>query len=504
MNSQNSMNSNRIELNSDIAYLLAYDDGLRSRLISNPQDELKKLGVLLDTDYIPEVINLPPKIQLQQMLGFSKPAIPKKKKTSPKHSSKTKGNGLSDNQFARPITERLKRHHLCFVQLKDKYFLDAPSLLSGEFAMYRDQDIVCLNLLTQTEHHLSPEEFEVLYSVPSAQWIRREPLQANLDIDIIDGLIEKKILLTNNGNSDDQAIMQQDLQLSKKPWHPYSALFHYMGKWDTIGEDKDWWQESLIRETKFDNFVSRHGIPPSHFYNLEDTKETINLPLEERETALTKLLQSRKTTRSFDTTKSIPFNDFAYLLKNTFGCHGTADAADGVTMLKKGSPSGGGLHPTEIYPFVLRVEGLKPGIYHYSVENHALELIESIELDEAEILIDTFTAGQTFFHTAGALFIMAARFERNFWKYRNHLKAYRVLLLDAGHLSQTCYLQCAELNLGSFFTAAMNDINIEKRLQINPMEQGITGILGCGIMLEEETSESEALNMNAKPYKPKR
>ena len=32
---------------------------------------------------------------------------------------------------------------------------------------------------------------------------------------------------------------------------------------------------------------------------------------------------------------------------------------------------------------------------------------------------------------------MAPRWRRNFWKYRNHAKAYRALLLDAGHLSQS-------------------------------------------------------------------
>ena len=48
-------------------------------------------------------------------------------------------------------------------------------------------------------------------------------------------------------------------------------------------------------------------------------------------------------------------------------------------------------------------------------------------------------ADQDWFVDAPMLVVLAARVERNFWKYRNHAKAYRALLLDAGHLSQSFY-----------------------------------------------------------------
>ena len=53
------------------------------------------------------------------------------------------------------------------------------------------------------------------------------------------------------------------------------------------------------------------------------------------------------------------------VLHHVFGCHGHVPVLDGIVALKRTSPSGGGLHPVEAYPLVLRVEGVEPGLYHY-------------------------------------------------------------------------------------------------------------------------------------------
>ena len=129
-------------------------------------------------------------------------------------------------------------------------------------------------------------------------------------------------------------------------------------------------------------------------------------------------------------------------LRYVWGCHGTARLGDDLVVLKKTSPSGGSLHPIEVYPLVRAVEGIEPGLYHYSVESHGLEPLERMSADEAEALGNAFLGGQWYFATAPVLFVMAARFDRSFWKYRDHDKAYTAILLDAGHLSQTFYLVC--------------------------------------------------------------
>ena len=75
---------------------------------------------------------------------------------------------------------------------------------------------------------------------------------------------------------------------------------------------------------------------------------------------------------------------------------------------------------------------------------------------------------------------MAARFGRSFWKYRRHAKAYRALLLEAGHASQNFYLAATELGLGAFVTAAVNESDIEAAFGLDPLAEGVILINGLG------------------------
>ena len=100
--------------------------------------------------------------------------------------------------------------------------------------------------------------------------------------------------------------------------------------------------------------------------------------------------------------------------------------------------------------------------------------------DEATVLATRFVAAQTYFSVAPVLVIPASRFGRNFWKYRNHSKAYRALILDIGHLSQTLYLAATELGLGAFITAAVNEVDIEQAFGLDPLEEGPLAVCGFG------------------------
>ena len=167
--------------------------------------------------------------------------------------------------------------------------------------------------------------------------------------------------------------------------------------------------------------------------------------------------------------------------------------------LHKTSPSGGALHPVEAYTLVLNVEGVKPGLYHYDVGRHELGLIRRMDRGEAEDLAERFTLGQKYFRSAHVLFILTGRFDRSFWKYRSDPKAYKVVHLDARHLSQTLYLVCAAIGLGAFFTGAVNDLNIEEALEIDGLEQGVIGIAGCG----RPWQGTPALRLDPQPYVPR-
>ena len=73
-------------------------------------------------------------------------------------------------------------------------------------------------------------------------------------------------------------------------------------------------------------------------------------------------------------------NELATLLRWVWGAHGTLRLAGADLGLRRTSPSGGSLHPIEVYPLVRRVEGIAPGLYHYLGREHALERIAALEV----------------------------------------------------------------------------------------------------------------------------
>jgi putative peptide maturation dehydrogenase len=166
------------------------------------------------------------------------------------------------------------------------------------------------------------------------------------------------------------------------------------------------------------------------------------------------------------------------------------------------SPSGGALHPTECYLIVQRVEGIAPGLYRYRIDGHALQPVTAQiappqtgdvgthELGEAaprawtaealRAFARIAVAGQDFFADAPVLCILAPRFHRNFWKYRSHAKAYRVCVLDVGHLSQTLQLCATQAGLGPFVTGAINEIDIERAFGMTGYAQSPLVVCGFG------------------------
>jgi len=75
---------------------------------------------------------------------------------------------------------------------------------------------------------------------------------------------------------------------------------------------------------------------------------------------------------------------------------------------------------------------------------------------------------------------LAPHLNLNFWKYRNHAKAYRVAVLDVGHLSQTLQLCATQAGLGPFITAAINEIDIERAFGLIGFVDGPLAVCGFG------------------------
>ena len=195
---------------------------------------------------------------------------------------------------------------------------------------------------------------------------------------------------------------------------------------------------------------------------------------------------------------SLSLADFTRVLYGTFGVMGTEELAPDVVAIKRTSASGGALHPVEAYPLIIKVEGLAPGFYHYEGSSHSLALIEAMTEDHARAQAAALTIGQSYFAEAHALVFHVARLDRHHWKYRRHPKAYKAVLLDSGHLSQTFYLLAAERGLGAFYTAAINDADATAVLKLDPLSEIAIGASGIGV----PDPARNQLHLRPDPYEP--
>ncbi|MED3652629.1 SagB/ThcOx family dehydrogenase [Heyndrickxia sporothermodurans] len=139
-------------------------------------------------------------------------------------------------------------------------------------------------------------------------------------------------------------------------------------------------------------------------------------------------------------------------------------------LIRKTSPSGGSRHPTEGYVFVKSVDGMDPGIYHFSVAANALERVGS--LPDEEVLFELFSGPiRRAQFQPQVLLVMTTCFERNMYRYREP-RTLRSVFMDIGHLCVTMETVANSLGLRCQFHHAIDDENIESLLGLHPLEEG--------------------------------
>ena len=179
--------------------------------------------------------------------------------------------------------------------------------------------------------------------------------------------------------------------------------------------------------------------------------------------SLNEAIYARRSRRKFSD-EALTMDELAYLLWAT---QGVRKKTDKITL--RTVPSGGARHPLETYIFVQRVEGLKPGVYHYLPLDHSLELLKPAEdfgedsdklLDEA-LLAHNFGAAASFIWTA-----IPYRSERAY-----AFEAYRLILLDAGHLCQNLYLACEAIGAGTCAVGAFDQEKSDHLLGVDGQDE---------------------------------
>ena len=368
---------------------------------------------------------------------------------------------------------RIKRpRYVCFF-CEDFPFLDIDELLRGRVEEVTARQLYAFSILCGEAVELTSDELDLVLATPSEDWVETDDEERARE------LARRGVLLVDDAEGELAELRSRDERLGELNWNLESAVYHFIARWRGVDLREDTADLPPPGPDAVRAFVAAFGMPPPAFRPARG--ERVELPRAEQSGQLYEALLRRRTTRSFDTARELPASELAAVLRYVFGYHGLARLFGEVTTLKRTSPSAGGFHPVDAYPLVLRVDGVEPGLYRYDGREHALERVAAVEPALGRELAAQFVCGQTYFADAHVLVVLAVRFERAFWKYRNHPKALAALLMDAAHLSQTLYLVCTDLGLGAFVTAAINNVDIDERLGLDGQREGAVAVCGFGI-----------------------
>lgn len=336
------------------------------------------------------------------------------------------------------------------------------------------------------------DDAALLGALSPLDWIAAAPLREQHGAPRVRRLLQAGLLI---GSTKPWAAQRDaDERFRGLHWHGLAAQWHAASRWQGADGPRE------IAEAGVDTaqgLRSKHGVPPPAMIERAAPRDRIALPQAIRN-GFDELLDARTTCRNFDALASLPLATLSRLLARAFGRRGEVHAADDFDVVKRTSPSGGGLHPTECYLLVQRVDGIASGLYHYHLGTHALEPLPAPAGFDIAAFAKLAVAGQHWFADAPVLCVLAPRFGRNFWKYRNHPKAYRVCILDAGHLSQTLQLCATQEGLGSFITAAINEVDIERAFGLTGIVDGPLAV--CGFGKRADTMQTYELDPNRKAW----
>jgi len=375
---------------------------------------------------------------------------------------------------------KLRRCAVLFIEPREHLQLNPAGLFGGGEPLTSRMEWMALAPHLDAEIALASRELDVLGRIGETLWVAFTELARQVPAEVLDGLLEKGLLIGDIAAHANHR--QRDEKVRAVHWKALSAVGHYFSRWS-----EDAGRGAASADYTLADIVEKYGLPPPD--STERMAQDQRIVLRARsESGLDELLRKRTTCRNFARDGILEYGVFCDMLQRVFGAHASVELHPGVQALKKSNPSGGGLHPLEAYLLVQNVAGLENGLYHYHSPSHSLERLPRSGDGGMAGMACRFVAGQTYFSDAQVLVALVARFERTFWKYRNHAKAYRAIVLEAGHVSQNLYLAATELGLGAYITAAINEIDIESAFGLDPLQESPLAVCGFGVRAQQKTT----------------
>ena len=321
----------------------------------------------------------------------------------------------------------------------------------------REGEIVIYNYLTKTAITCAPSDIYWLTIAPN--WTSIEEIAAShphiepqsLQEQII-RLVDLGILLgENTPEAETESCYRQSWELGIA-----AGLFHF-----SILDN-----EYAAPSAGVSKQLQRAEFEPTPDLFWRNSEKAISLPEcpGPASSELFEIMRRRRTNRNAEQS-AISLQELSECLYAGLGVTGLVRTETGLLPLKM-TPSGGARNPFEAFILVRNVQNIDAGVYHYSAFDHSLERVAVLP----EIAPRELVKGQDWADDMPAIIFLVAVLRRTTWKY-NDPNAYRVVLIEAGHIAQNIMLACTCNNLTACPTAALSHKQISKVLDLSDITQ---------------------------------
>lgn len=204
---------------------------------------------------------------------------------------------------------------------------------------------------------------------------------------------------------------------------------------------------------------------PEVYKSFPDAKRiSLPEPVSDGGPGIWRVIQNRHSIRQYSD-EPISLRALSQLL---WACTGRTHERDNEHRQFRTAPSAGATYPFDTYLIINNVEELEPGRYHYDVRGHALELLAPGAFGEAAAAA---CMGQKTCAAAAAVFAWAATIERTRRRYGE--RAYRYILIDAGHIQQNLHLAATALGLGCCTIGAFYDDEVNELFAVDSAREPV-------------------------------
>jgi SagB-type dehydrogenase family enzyme len=249
-------------------------------------------------------------------------------------------------------------------------------------------------------------------------------------------------------------------------WGEVAGLFHFGikdGRFASDGERQDW----IAART------AERPSPPLYRTN-DDCAASTRLPTPQHDSGIFSTMRARRSRREFGAA-AISLEALTHVVHSGLGITSFVDAGPLGILPFKMTPSGGARNPYEGFVLAANVEGLEPAIYHYSAVDNSLGLTREGPIPPPSRFLGNLEWAD---HSAAVVFLVAD-FSRTSWKYP-HPAAYRVVLIEAGHIAQNMLLAATAFDLAATPIAAICNSVAESALGLDPIRQDVVHAVVLG------------------------